>query len=220
MIVYDVTKRESLSKVEVIKRQIETIRSGCKFLPLVIVGNKTDLEHSRTVDETKARAQARSLEAQHVGCSACGSERDVRFAFDELCREVARVRQRLAQKRERRRSSLSQMRQGLKMLVQTKTKSSYNGTPASGNSSPIGGLNGRCLNNNNSRKAGKFSQSSPFSTLVSPPLLNDLPEEDSLQYMSLIMKDDQRQDRDSSSDSREENQKRSPPFQQKLIFVS
>nr|CAB3265526.1 ras-related and estrogen-regulated growth inhibitor [Phallusia mammillata] len=211
ILVYDITKPGSMRKVEEIKKRLEAVRVGARFLPLVIVGNKSDLEHARSIDREKARALAMRLGAvDHVDCSACGSERNIRFAFDEICREVANVRHRSAQKRERRRSSLSQVRQGLKMLVHTgKTKSSTSSTPASGNSSPIGSINGRCTNNNNGRKSGKYQPSSPFSSLVSPQGLNDLPEEESGSILRYLSECDVRRDRENDiRESRDDFHKR------------
>uniref|UniRef100_H2Z360 small monomeric GTPase n=1 Tax=Ciona savignyi TaxID=51511 RepID=H2Z360_CIOSA len=98
MMVYDVTNPDSLLKVEQIKQRLDTVRST-KILTMIMVANKTDLEHCRTVAREQADAMAVRLSCGHVDCSACGPETNVRFAFDELCREVALARQHSAKKR-------------------------------------------------------------------------------------------------------------------------
>ena len=178
MFVYDITNEESVNQIEQLKRRIESIRKSRSFC-MVIVGNKSDLEHCREVKREKAEHIASKLSAAcHVDCSACGPETDVRNVFDELCRQVASLRQQSAQKRERRRSSLSQVGRGLKMLVQTgKSKNHVASTSSSesGATSPVS--NGRQITNNSVLKKGKFSSSSSYTSLVSAPILNGLPEE-------------------------------------------
>jgi len=179
MFVYDITNEETVDQIEQLKKKIESIRKSRSFC-MVIVGNKSDLEHCREVKREKAEHIASKLSAAcHVDCSACGPENQVRNAFDELCRQVARLRQRSAQKRERRRSSLSQVGRGLKMLVQTgKSKNHVASTSSSesGATSPVN--NGRQITNNSIlKKSGKFGSSASYTSLVSAPILNGLPEE-------------------------------------------
>ncbi|CAK8692315.1 ras-related and estrogen-regulated growth inhibitor-like [Clavelina lepadiformis] len=211
MFVYDITNPESVQKIEQFQKRLESVRSSRNF-SMVVVGNKADLEHCREVNREKIECLVSRLSILcHVDCSACGPEMSVRFAFDELCREVAHLRMRSAQKRERRRSSLSQVRQGLKMLVQTgKTKNHPISTPNSGNNSPVGVSNGKSTSNNNSRRGSRFVPSSPYSSLMSAPILNDLPEESNCFFD--IFSDDSdkksRKSRESSTDSFEEMAKR------------
>ena len=203
MFVYDVTSSESISRVEQIKKRLDSVKSSQNF-SMIIVGNKVDLEHCREVKREKAELVISKLSAScHVYCSACGPEIDVRYAFDELCREVALARQQSTH-RERRRSSLSTMRQGLKNLVQTgKSKSNS-----------ITGFENACSSPNSrsgSRRSSRYSTpGSPYSSLISAPVLNDLPEEND----SLTQTDDSDKkslkSRESSSDSRENTTLRSP----------
>ena len=178
MLVYDITNEESVNQMEHIKKKIESIRSSRSFC-MVVVGNKTDLEHCREVRREKAEHIASRLSAAyHVDCSACGPAIQVRNAFDELCRQVALMRQQSAQKRERRRSSLSQVGRGLKMLVQT-GKSKSHGPASSGSengtTSPVGAV--RQSSSSGNKKGSKFGASSSYTSLVSAPILNGLPEE-------------------------------------------
>ena len=203
MFVYDVTNAESISRVEQFKKRLDSVRSSRSF-SMIAVGNKADLEHCREVKRDKAELVISRLSAAcHVDCSACGPEINVRYAFDELCREVALARQQTAQ-RERRRSSLSTMRQGLKNLVQTgKTKSNSITGFENGSSSP----NSRP----SSRRGSRFSTpGSPYSSLISAPVLNDLPEEtDSFSHTDDSGKKSPKS-RESSSDGREDATLRSP----------
>ena len=179
MFVYDITNENSVSQIESLKNKIESIRSSRSFC-LIVVGNKNDLEHCREVEREKVDCIASKLcAACHVNCSASGPKNEVRVAFEELCRQVALLRQKSAQKRVRRRSSLSQMGKGLKMLVQTgKTKNHAPSTSGSesGTTSPVG--NGRQNPSTSGiNKAGKFTTSSSYTSLMPASMLNGLPEE-------------------------------------------
>lgn len=208
MFVYDITNKKSVNRVEQLRKKIDIVRSSNPFV-MIVVGNKADLEHIRDVEREKAELVTNRLSAVcHVDCSACGPEVNVRYAFDELCREVAQFRQQTTHKRERRRSSLSTVRQGLKNLVQTgKTKNSSG--LDSGSSSPVIGANGRV--GPGLKKSSRYcAPSSPYSSLISAPALNDLPEE--CDHFASIYSDDSdkksRKSRESSSDGREESNKR------------
>ena len=208
MFVYDVTNMESINRVEQFKKRLDAARSSRGF-SMIVVGNKADLEHCREVKRDKAELVISRLSAAcHVDCSACGPEVNVRYAFDELCREVALARQQLPPKRDRRRSSLSTVRQGLKNLVQTgKTKSNSIGGMENGSSSPVGSTNGRP----GGRRGSRFSTpSSPYSSLISAPVLNDLPEESDLILSNDEAEKKLNKSRESSSDSREGAVMRSP----------
>ena len=208
MFVYDVTNLDSISRVEQFKKRLDAIRSSRSF-GMVVVGNKADLDHCRKVKQDKAKLVISRLSAAcHVDCSACGPEIDVRYAFDELCREVAMLRQNSAQKRERRRSSLSTVRQGLKNLVQTGKTKSNSTLFENGSASPVGSTNGRV--GLGSRRGSRFSTpSSPYSSIISTPVLNDLPEETDA-FMQTCSDDSDKKSqksRESSADSREEMKK-------------
>ena len=177
---------------------------------MVVVGNKADLEHFREVEREKAERITTQLSAAcHVDCSACGSEASVRYAFDELCREVAQFRHQTTHKRERRRSSLSTMRQNLKNLVQPgKSKNNSSGLD-SGSSSPVIGANGRV--GPGFKKGNRFcNPSSPYSSIRSASNLNDLPEEND-KFANVYSDDSDKKSgksRESSSDGREDLNKR------------
>ncbi|XP_026692347.2 ras-related and estrogen-regulated growth inhibitor [Ciona intestinalis] len=208
MMVYDVTNQDSLLKIEQIKERLDSVRST-KILTMIMVANKTDMEHCRTVGREQADALAARLSCGHVECSACGPEAEVRFAFDELCREVALARQQSAKKRERRRSSLSQVRQGLKMLVQTGKAKSHAYTTTSPNGTNASTNGGGML-----RRGSRFGPPSPFSALMSAPILNDLPENESDHDSSVLSRlmecnstANHQKERESSSDGKEEENK-------------
>ena len=223
MFVYDITNEDSVNQIENLKKKIESIRSSRTFC-MIVVGNKTDLEHCREVKREKAEHIASKLSAAcHVDCSACGPEHQVRNAFDELCRQVASLRQQSAQKRERRRSSLSQVGRGLKMLVQTgksKNHTPNTSTVETGTTSPVG--NGRQLSNNNiSKKSGKFGTSSSYTSLVSAPILNGLPEENPFfrSFMDDTSDKKSRKSPESCSDFREDG-RRATALQSKHGFAA
>ena len=223
MLVYDITKEESVNQMEHLKKKIESIRSSRSFC-VVIVGNKSDLEHCREVKREKAELIASKLSAAcHVDCSACGPENQVRNAFEELCRQVAHLRQRSAQKRERRRSSLSQVGRGLKMLVQTgKSKNHQASTSSSENGATSPVSNGRPIpTTTGMRKGSKFTPSSSYTSLVSAPILNGLPEEQNPFFSSFT--DDSFSERksrkspESCVDTRDENKRVTVNYQKNMF---
>jgi len=68
LLVYDITDRESFSKV---RNWVEELRQQQgNSMQLVIAGNKSDLEKKRQVDDAEASAFAQSVGATHMLCSA------------------------------------------------------------------------------------------------------------------------------------------------------
>uniref|UniRef100_A0A3B3CI73 small monomeric GTPase n=1 Tax=Oryzias melastigma TaxID=30732 RepID=A0A3B3CI73_ORYME len=62
-----------------------------KNVPLVLVGNKSDLEHVRQVATEEGERLAAEMACAFYECSACADEGGaIAEAFHELCREVRR----------------------------------------------------------------------------------------------------------------------------------
>lgn len=184
--------------VEHMRNRIESVHNNVRpnSVSMLIVGNKSDLRpdlilgpKGRLISRRSGEELAKRLAASgHYECSACGPEAAVRNVFDELCREVVSTRLRAAHhnKMGRRRSSLSQVRQGLKMLVnvQKASKTKSQSVSSSGENSPsmAAGADRKSpavLGGRRGSKFGLHSIHSPFATLLSAPLLNDVPEEES-----------------------------------------
>lgn len=68
VLVYDITDRESFSKV---RNWVHELRAELgQQIQLVIAGNKSDLEKKRQVDNEEAKAYAATVGAAHMLCSA------------------------------------------------------------------------------------------------------------------------------------------------------
>ena len=217
LVVYDITSPQTLGHLEKLKKQIESTKKhpSSGTYAMVVVGNKIDLEHCRSVEQEYASQIASRIGASsHVMCSACGSESTIRFVFDELCREVARLRRQRSsppppppfQKPERRRRSLAQVRQGLKMLVYTGKKhpSSQNRTPVGcgqvpckGGSSPGngGGGGGGGVRQFNFRN-GKQPRGSNAMIMSAPVINNSASADDNNIFLSLFNESDYKKAKD------------------------
>lgn len=160
IIVYDVANLKSFDSVAPAKDKIEKIKSA-RNMSFIVIGNKTDLNHCRVVNSERAEKLCNKLTAGHFECSACGAndhEQTIIIweAFEELCREIQQRRRLNSQSRIRRRSSLSQVKQGLKMLVTpNKSKNSSNGMSSLLSSSAGGGTLGRGSRRGSCASTGK-----------------------------------------------------------------
>uniref|UniRef100_H2LZJ4 small monomeric GTPase n=1 Tax=Oryzias latipes TaxID=8090 RepID=H2LZJ4_ORYLA len=90
IIVYDITDRGSFEDVAPLRSLLEEVKKP-KNVPLVLVGNKSDLDHVRQVATEEGERLAAEMACAFYECSACADEGGaVAEAFHELCREVRR----------------------------------------------------------------------------------------------------------------------------------
>ncbi|KAK4074922.1 hypothetical protein Purlil1_12834 [Purpureocillium lilacinum] len=88
MLVYSVTSRQSFQDIASFRHQILRAKIG-DYVPVLLVGNKCDLEAEREVTTLEGQALARSLNCNFVETSA-KTRINVENAFDEIVREVQR----------------------------------------------------------------------------------------------------------------------------------
>eukprot|EP00299_Pterocystis_sp_00344_P009425 c3964_g1_i1.p1 GENE.c3964_g1_i1~~c3964_g1_i1.p1 ORF type:complete len:210 (-),score=55.90 c3964_g1_i1:72-632(-) len=88
--VYSITSRSSFDEVPNFKEQILRVKDLDK-VPLVIVGNKVDLEQDRQISSAEGRDLAKSLGVPFMETSA-KARINVEDAFFELVREIRRER--------------------------------------------------------------------------------------------------------------------------------
>lgn len=88
LLVYSVTDRASFEALSGLYAAINAAKLA-HAVPAVVVSNKCDLEHLRTVSSADGQALARSLGAPFVETSALDGV-NVDLAFDELVRRVRR----------------------------------------------------------------------------------------------------------------------------------
>ena len=85
LLVYDITDRDSFSKVRNWVKELRKIVG--KDIVLMIAGNKEDLEKKRQVDVKEAEEYARSVGAEHMLVSA-KTGRNVEQVFLELTKQM------------------------------------------------------------------------------------------------------------------------------------
>ncbi|XP_050292889.1 ras-like protein 2 [Anthonomus grandis grandis] len=91
LLVFSVTERSSFEEVFKFHKQILRVKDRDEF-PMLIIGNKVDLEHQRVVWQEEAQEMARTLKIPYIECSA-KMRMNVDNAFYELVRVVRKFQQ-------------------------------------------------------------------------------------------------------------------------------
>lgn len=99
LVVYSVVNRKSFNEVTPLRQKIERIKDS-KNIPMVLVGNKCDLEDERDVKKEEGEALAAELGCPFFETSA-KDHINVDECFRELVREVRNEKNRLAQAAEK-----------------------------------------------------------------------------------------------------------------------
>ncbi|KAL4232524.1 Ras-related protein R-Ras2 [Mactra antiquata] len=86
LLVYSVTDRSSFDEIYKFHKQILRVKDRDEF-PMILVGNKSDLEHQRQITLTEGQELARQLKIAHIEASA-KMRMNVDQAFYELVRKV------------------------------------------------------------------------------------------------------------------------------------
>ena len=90
LLVYDVTSRQSFRVVQYIYEKILNAFLGDtsnRYIPIVLVGNKCDLDHDRKVSVEEGRRLASEWKCSFVECSAKHDE-NIKAAFNQLLLQV------------------------------------------------------------------------------------------------------------------------------------
>ncbi|XP_061181372.1 ras-related and estrogen-regulated growth inhibitor-like [Saccostrea echinata] len=93
VIVYSVTDRNSYDIAEVVMDWLRKEKKPNQIIPMVLLGNKCDLEHSRTVtkqptEELEWRTDGLML----TECSASANTENIKCVFHELIRKISEKR--------------------------------------------------------------------------------------------------------------------------------
>ncbi|KAJ6234264.1 ras gtpase-related [Anaeramoeba flamelloides] len=86
LIVYAINSRKSFSKVSSFRKQIQITKNAVK-VPMIIVGNKNDLENERQVSQCEGKDLATSFDYPFIETSA-KTRSNVEEAFCDLVREI------------------------------------------------------------------------------------------------------------------------------------
>ena len=90
MLVYAITSRSSFDEITSFREQILRVKDS-DTVPMVLVGNKCDLESEREVPKDKGEELAREIGCKFMESSA-KTKVNVTEAFHELVREIKRYR--------------------------------------------------------------------------------------------------------------------------------
>ncbi len=92
LLVFDLTQRETFAELSKFAEQIARVKDAdVTRVPLVVVGNKSDLESARQVPSSEASAFARSIGAVYIEASA-RLRLNVDEAFHAVVRDIRRRR--------------------------------------------------------------------------------------------------------------------------------
>jgi Ras-related protein Rap-2C len=86
VVVYSVTNRQTFQDIKIMKDQIMRVK-GVDRVPIILVGNKADLEHLREVSSNDALALAQLWDCPFMEASA-KSKTNVNELFAEIVREM------------------------------------------------------------------------------------------------------------------------------------
>ncbi|KAJ3433229.1 ras-like protein rasd [Anaeramoeba flamelloides] len=89
LIVYAINSRNSLDEVSSFREQITQAKDSDE-VPMIIVGNKNDLENERQVSQEEGRDLAKSFNCPFMETSA-KTRTNVEESFFELVREIKRI---------------------------------------------------------------------------------------------------------------------------------
>ncbi|KAL5009775.1 hypothetical protein ScPMuIL_012080 [Solemya velum] len=93
MLVYSVISRKSFDILQELRQKIEDAKKGTN-IPIIVVGNKSDMAHVRQVTKDEAQKQASNFGCPFVELSASEDVTNVVGAFHTICREVIEFKRR------------------------------------------------------------------------------------------------------------------------------
>jgi GTPase KRas len=88
LLVYSITSRQSYEEIMTFQQQILRVKDR-DYFPMIVVGNKCDLESERQVSKAEGEEMARSFGCRFIETSA-KSRINVDMAFYDLVREIRR----------------------------------------------------------------------------------------------------------------------------------
>ena len=95
LLVYAINSRASFEEIKTLKGKIERVKediaSSKSTLPIVIIGNKSDLENERQIKTETGEALAREWQCKFFEASAKDNHH-IEDSFWEVVREVRRLR--------------------------------------------------------------------------------------------------------------------------------
>lgn len=93
LLVYSITSRQSFEEIQTFEQQILRVKDK-DYFPIILVGNKCDLEGERQVSREEGAQLARQFNCKYIETSA-KSRVNVDNAFHDLVREIRRYNREL-----------------------------------------------------------------------------------------------------------------------------
>jgi GTPase KRas len=94
LLVYSISSRQSFEEIQTFEQQILRVKDK-DYFPIILVGNKCDLEGERQVSREEGAALAKSFNCKFIETSA-KSRVNVDNAFYDLVREIRRYNRQLS----------------------------------------------------------------------------------------------------------------------------
>jgi len=94
LLVYSITSRQSFEEIMTFQQQILRVKDK-DYFPIIVVGNKCDLEGERQVSKQEGESLARSFGCKFIETSA-KSRTNVDNAFFDIVREIRRYNKEMA----------------------------------------------------------------------------------------------------------------------------
>ncbi|KAJ3357190.1 Ras GTPase [Allomyces javanicus] len=88
LLVYSITSRNTFEEIATFQQQILRVKDR-DYFPMILIGNKCDLEHERAVSQQEGRDLARRFQCKFIETSA-KQRVNVEEAFYNLVREIRR----------------------------------------------------------------------------------------------------------------------------------
>lgn len=87
ILVYSMTSRSSFTEIAELREQIVRVKETAA-VPIIVVGNKCDLEDTRTVPRKEAETLCRNIQAEYLESSA-KTDINIEAIFHSLVRTIA-----------------------------------------------------------------------------------------------------------------------------------
>ncbi|KAL9081798.1 MAG: hypothetical protein Q9159_007028 [Coniocarpon cinnabarinum] len=100
LLVFSITSQSSLRELTELREQLVRIKDDEK-VPLVLVGNKSDLEESRTVSRSRAFGVSQSFGSKPYYETSARRRTNVDEVFKDLCRQIIRRETEMAREADR-----------------------------------------------------------------------------------------------------------------------
>ena len=91
MVVYSITDKKSFEKVVEFQKKITQVKEKVKSIPIILIGNKVDLEENRQVTKEEGQKLAKEFGIPFLETSA-KTRINIDESFEQICLDVRKNR--------------------------------------------------------------------------------------------------------------------------------